>query len=288
MKNFIINFILFFFNKYNNFILVKRLLGFTDVLNQLFFQFNTQIIFNKSSKKQIEFFLKKIFIYDVGLPLIRVGNNSDGGYILPDILDTIENCFSPGVGQATSFEDSLLEYNIKSFLIDATPTNFANYKKHSFIKKNLNSFNDENNITINKWLNTYIDKSNNKNILQIDIEGNELIVFRDCDIVELKRFSILVVEFHRLSLIISKTGCELYTNVLSKILENFTICHIHPNNASTLFNIYGVDLPKCMEITFVRNDLIKYKKKITHSIPHELDYDNSKNPSIILPEIYYK
>ena len=56
--------------------------------------------------------------YDAGIPLIRVGEDTDGGYLLPDILNDIDYCFSPGVGNSSSFEKSLESYGIKSFLAD--------------------------------------------------------------------------------------------------------------------------------------------------------------------------
>jgi hypothetical protein len=111
---------------------------------------NKKFSLKKFEQKKVENFLKKIKIIDSGHKLIRIGENTDGGYLLPNILEQIEYCFSPGVGNSVTFEDHLLKYNIKSFLADGT----VNYNgKHDFIKKNLNSFNDEKNITLESWIN---------------------------------------------------------------------------------------------------------------------------------------
>ncbi len=45
--------------------------------------------------------------------LIRFGPKGDGGYLLPDNLDNIEACFSPGVFEITKFEyDCYKRYEI--------------------------------------------------------------------------------------------------------------------------------------------------------------------------------
>ena len=49
---------------------------------------------------------------------LRIGDDSDGGYLVPDDLDEITGCVSPGVGQTFSFEDSMSSFGIQSLSID--------------------------------------------------------------------------------------------------------------------------------------------------------------------------
>ena len=52
-------------------------------------------------------------------PLIRLGDNGDGGYLLPDDFNGVSYCLSPGVSDNASFEQSLFQnYGIKSHLCD--------------------------------------------------------------------------------------------------------------------------------------------------------------------------
>ena len=52
-------------------------------------------------------------------PLIRIGGKSDGAYLVPDDLEGIDSCFSPGVCNSKRFEDHLAkEYAIKSYMCD--------------------------------------------------------------------------------------------------------------------------------------------------------------------------
>ena len=50
--------------------------------------------------------------------LIRLGADGDGGYLVPNDLDGIEACFSPGVADTATFEDELVQRGIKSYLAD--------------------------------------------------------------------------------------------------------------------------------------------------------------------------
>jgi hypothetical protein len=75
-----------------------------------------------------------------------------------------------------------------------------------------------------------------------------------------------------------------------KIYSNFSICHVHPNNLSGLYILDGVQIPSNIEVTFIRNDLIKeliLDSKV--SLPHFLDKKNSKEaPEIKMPEAWWK
>jgi len=45
----------------------------------------------------------------VGYDLIRIGGEGDGGYLIPDDLEGVKYCFSPGVDQTADFEKSWLK-----------------------------------------------------------------------------------------------------------------------------------------------------------------------------------
>ena len=51
-------------------------------------------------------------------PLIRIGGGADGGYLVPDDLEGIVACFSPGVAATATFEEELAARGIKCFLAD--------------------------------------------------------------------------------------------------------------------------------------------------------------------------
>ena len=51
--------------------------------------------------------INSLKVYDLGHKLVRIGPKGDGGYLVPSILDEIDFCFSPGVGNSIKFEEDL-------------------------------------------------------------------------------------------------------------------------------------------------------------------------------------
>ena len=253
-------------------------------IKNFFLRFNIYI--TKKDKNEIYFFFKKIEIIDSGHELIRIGPNFDGGYLVPNILDQIEFCFSPGVGNCSSFENNLSNYNIKSFLADNTVDYFG---KHNFIKKNLNSFSDEKNITLEDWVNEKISsRSNNNLLLQMDIEGSEIECLYNTSINCLDRFKIIIIEFHHFHYILNHLGLKIYNDLFDKILKTHHIVHIHPNNVGPTLNICSNEITNGYEITFINKKDCKYVKKINYSLPHKYDYKNvSSLPDVKCAKIFY-
>ena len=56
----------------------------------------------------------------VGMPLIRLGDFGDGGYLVPEDLRGIAACYSPGVSEQATFEMDLAKRGIRSFMADAS------------------------------------------------------------------------------------------------------------------------------------------------------------------------
>ena len=50
--------------------------------------------------------------------LIRIGSDTDGGYLVPDDMEDVGICFSPGVCETAHFENELTRRGIKCFLAD--------------------------------------------------------------------------------------------------------------------------------------------------------------------------
>jgi hypothetical protein len=255
---------------------------------RFFFYFNLILKkYHKKQKKKVDQFLNKIKIIDSGYELIRIGAATDGGYLIPNIMNQIEFCFSPGVGNVSSFEDNLSKFNIRSFLADGT----VNYiGKHNFLKKNLNSFDDDKNITLESWVNDKIkNKSNDKLLLQMDIEGSEIEVLYKTDIAFLDRFKCIIIEFHNFHDIITPLGLKIYSDIFDKILTTHFIVHIHHNNYSKVLTINKNCIANLFEITFINKKIVKQIKPISHKMPHKLDQKCAPYLSeITCPEIFYK
>ena len=103
----------------------------------------------------------------------------------------------------------------------------------------------------------------------------------------LKRFRIIVIEFHWLNKLWNEEFFNMASSTFEKILQNHTCVHIHPNNYCGIDKHDGVEIPIMAEFTFLRNDRI-FNKKPQTIFEHELDFDNTSNSHISLPKSWYK
>ena len=255
--------------------------------------FNHHILIEKlNSGNDIKFFLERFRNKYVSSKLVRIGGEGDGGYLLPDKLNKINYCFSPGVDYTANFESELSKiYDIKSFMADASvkspPVSDKNFE---FIPKFLGSRTHGSFITLSDWIEQSIGNENYNCILQMDIESSEydVLIYESADI--LAKFSYMIIEFHNLQNLFEKNFLRLFSSIFEKIYLNFSICHVHPNNCCGIAELDGIKIPRVVEVTFIRNDLIddpSCSDKI--SLPHVLDRKNiEENDDIMMPEIWWK
>lgn len=136
-------------------------------------------------------------VTDIGL--IRLGPDGNGGYLVPDDLVGIEACFSPGVSDSSDFELACAEKGMKVFLadysVDGPATLHGNFH---FTKKFVGATTSDCFMTIADWVRYSAISADSDLLLQMDIEGYEYETLLSMPDDLLKRFRIMVVEFHRL------------------------------------------------------------------------------------------
>lgn len=233
---------------------------------------------------------KKFYPY-LSDKLIRLGNMSDGGYVLPkNIAKRCCQCLSFGLGDDLSFEKNLKKLNctIKVFSYDHTVNNIF-WIKHFFYwlwkslryRKYLKFF-----LFIDYYLfyklednahykQRVADKQNSlikiikrhniipkKTILKIDIDGDE---YKLLDQIYKFDFACVIIEFENFH-----SKFNVVSNFLKK--SNLKIIHIHGNNFSKVIN----GIPTSIEITFVNKKYINKRKINTKKYPiKNLDYPNN-------------
>lgn len=245
-----------------------------------------------SPPAEIKYFLSRFREHYISCDLIRIGGESDGGYLHPDILDEISYCFSPGVEYTASFEKELSEkFNIKSFMADASVKDvpFEN-NNFSFIPKFLGIKTHNKFITLSDWISLSGVPSSDNKILQMDIEGAEYEVLLYEDAQTLSSFSTMTIEFHFLNKLFQRDFLKMATIVFEKIYKNFSICHVHPNNCCGISSLDGTDIPRVIEVTFIRNDIVeRVRNGNAINLPHILDRKNiQKNHDITMPTDWWK
>lgn len=218
--------------------------------------------------------------------LIRLGGESDGGYLVPNDLQNIKACFSAGVGEVSNFEYECAELGMQIFMADAT-VNFPaiDDNRFNFIKKFIGNKNEDDYIAMEEWIKESKIDSFGDLLLQMDIEGAEYEVLNSVSNTTFKKFRIIIVEFHNLHLLPNKDFYREANSAFKKILKNHICVHIHPNNSCDSRIIRGIEIPEAAEFTFIRMDRVKIIGNATE-FPHLLDRDNLELPTLILPPFW--
>jgi hypothetical protein len=241
----------------------------------------------RTKSEEVLGLIEKLRPQNCGKDLIRVGGKGDGGYLLPDDLEGIEYCFSPGVNTVSNFENHLAELRINSFLadysVDAPPISKPEF---TFDKKFLGSSDRGCYITLASWKDKYLRDYSGDLILQMDIEGCEYEVILNTPDNLLNQFRIMAIEFHFLNRLFDPFVFSLLSSSFQKILQHFHVVHIHPNNIGGSVRVGEIEIPNIMEFTFLN------KRRVSHTVPqrtfpHELDEDNSDKAPLDLPRCWY-
>jgi hypothetical protein len=225
---------------------------------------------------------------DCGIDLIRVGSSGDGGYLIPNDLQGIEYCFSPGVGALSDFENQLADRGIKSFLADYSVESPA-VDKPDFIfdKKFLGASDRGVYFTLSTWMDKYLNQYTGDLLLQMDIEGAEYEVILNAPSSLLNQFRIVVIEFHGLTRLFDPFTFRLFSATFEKLLDHFYVAHLHPNNVCGSMKFGEIEIPEMMEFTFLN------KRRVNGGVPrrefpHLLDADSAPEVKpLVLPECWY-
>lgn len=239
------------------------------------------------AKDRLDQFFSSIQPLETEHGLIRIGGDRDGGYLIPDDLSGVDECFSPGVSTVADFELALAAKGIRCFLADYSVSGPpVQSDLFDFQKKFVGVGPKPIFIRLEDWI---LEKSSGSRemILQMDIEGAEYQTILDTPDDILSRFRILVLEFHYLESLFDRVGFDLINSAFLKVLRAFEIVHIHPNNDTQPMAYGGYEVPPMMEITFLRKDRISKRVPAT-KFPHPLDFANDHNrEDYPLPQSWY-
>jgi len=213
--------------------------------------------------------------------MIRVGGDKDGGYLLPNDLNGITDCFSPGVNNFKNFEDELYSrFKIKSHMCDKS-SDISKLKTpmieghQTFIKKWLDIDGADDSISLEDWLKEFCPGDSDL-LLQMDIEGAEYRNILGTSQSILNRFRIIVMEIHALSEAKSSATFDKRLGpFIKKLSESFICVHVHPNNCCGEFIVPSskMNMPNILEITWLRRDRFVGDSLQWNNpkIPHPLD-----------------
>lgn len=214
---------------------------------------------------------------EVRCPRVRVGAERDGGYVILDRYFGEKAIIGYGVDKDVSFENQLTEkYGVPGWVFDHTITEVPLVGPMvSYVKEGITGTKETSELF---FLKTHVDRyigSDGDYMLKMDVEGCEWEVLESAD---LSRVTQLVIEFHNL---------ENYPKtIIEKLLENFYLVHIHGNNCHNS-PWFWIDrwrhIPRFLECTFVRKDLVELVGPSTESWPSALDVKNREDADEMAP-----
>jgi len=211
----------------------------------------------------------------------RFGAHNDGGYVIGMLNETYDCYISAGISNEESFSrDFINKYNMNeynSFAFDGTISSYPyEYTTNiSFIRKNINSFNDNNNTNLYQLIEKY-----NNIFLKIDIEGGEYPWLLSISEAQLSKFKQIVIELHGITN--DSWGCVNTDKIkcLEKLQNTHYIIHAHGNNHGPVFN----NIPDTIELTYINKSYFNSPPQLNKQpfpIPN-IDFPNGNVPDIPL------
>ena len=183
--------------------------------------------------------------------LIRIGGNSDGGYVMDCDLD-VQGALSIGVGEDISWDSCLAERGIPVIAFDHTvsklPAPIAGITFHKLglgvrstgHLRHLSDLMEMSGLSVKQ-----------RNILKIDIEGNEWAVLSKLDPSVLSSFSQVVIEFHGLDKVTNPEAVVTMLPALRALTSNHVPIHMHANNYGRLFRTTSYWFVDTVEVLLV-------------------------------------
>lgn len=240
----------------------------------------------RAGRARLQAALNCLTPYTSDIPLIRIGNERDGGYLLPDDLDGLTASFSPGVSTEIGFDLAIMGRGIPCFLADASvdglvqPHPLATFDKLFLGPRTEGIF-----ISLDDWVQRYAGGGGDL-LLQMDIEGAEYETLAAASDETLARFRIIMIEFHGFHRMFSPKHLAKMEPVFRRLSEQFALLHLHPNNAAPAVSAGGITLPPVFEATYIRKDRVT-DLTATRSFPHPLDRPNvAALPDYRMPEFW--
>jgi hypothetical protein len=189
--------------------------------------------------------------------ILRIGGDTDGSYVMPDLLDGITASVSPGSGEEVKFDIEIGERGIHTFMYDASVSNPQGLNHmQTFEPYFLDSYTSRITRTLDTITRDVMRMYPGDLLLQMDIEGAEYRCLESASNKTLNAYRVVVIEFHDLDKFISN---ELYCKywiqpILRKLKINHDVLHVHANNFGHISVVHDLEIPNLLELTLLRKD----------------------------------
>lgn len=206
----------------------------------------------------------------LGLTKIRLGRDSDGGYVVPaELIDTSRSFVVFGVNNEDSFEMDLYSRTQSRNIILCDP--FVPYtRKNSPLTFYPIGLSGESLGCMRTLPDFFKEVSISKDhiFLKIDIEKGEYPSFQSLTTNDFEGVDCLVIEIHGLLETKYHTPAEKLLDLLN---ESFVLYHIHANNNGIYKSIDKILYPDVIECTYISKNYLELNgilyKPLSHSLP---------------------
>ena len=190
------------------------------------------------------------------LPLLRVGKEADGGYIMGEDFEGVAAAYSFGIGDDVSWDRAIAERGIPVYMYDNTIEGLPEQHPHfHFFKTGIGG---KSNPPALKDIGTLIQENGHQGqnlLMKMDIEGAEYAAFAALSEAEIAQFTQIVMEVHRAQEALYDLERYLaLSHLLQKILKDFYCVHLHANNNGWMEERNGIKVPVLLELSFIRKD----------------------------------
>ena len=206
---------------------------------------------------------------------VRIGNQYDGGYVVPETALACDGVISIGVGSDVSFDLELANRGAKIIQFDNTvegpPVAHPNF---SFFKlgwgtRTEGSFIDFANI------HAHMDAiAMRRRLLKFDIEGGEYDALPTINPAHLAAYDIVACELHDLGRLADPAFYLLVRRALEHLTRHHVPIHVHANNYRSVVMVLGVPIPDVLEVSLLMRDLDSFSGVSPGAIPEPLDRPN--------------
>ena len=212
---------------------------------------------------------------------IRVGRQSDGGYVMADDFRKGGGgiAYSFGISNEISWDADMAKRGYDVFMYDMTIDGLPyTHEKFHFFKEGIGGSKDA--VKSLDTLKNFIKRNGHKNkfdmILKMDVEGAEWDFLESVSSEILMQFDQIVFEFHNLTA--PKTSVEIgrTINLIAKINSTHTLVHLHGNNCGNYIQLEDVGcIPDTLELTYLRTKNRVFRDDEEIFLPIYLDTPNN-------------
>ena len=219
-------------------------------------------------------------LYKQPFTLMRLGINTDGGYIVPNELLT-NNLLTCGISNEISFEEAYLQ-NVKNCNIhafDGTINKFPSSSNvYNFHKVNIGATDSNTEISLNTIFEKYFHDTNSV-FVKMDIEEGEYPAFSTISDKNLQKIECLVLEVHWIDTLYDK-----FEKLMNTLANELVLIHKHDNNNGRYFTDNNNIIPRVYELTFVNKKHILSREVSDVKLPIDnLDFVNDVHSEVKIP-----